>query len=184
MSRLLSARIAQRLPFCPWTVTFSHVERWKKCEKPEWLHDLLNPKSNIIVRAPLLSGSPQILLLVLIENPRGPSWKQRSALEKWFKKCLCPFYQNVVSEVCSTSTPSPIMSDEKKGEGERGWREFIDNFTLIWNDCDRGGYSRLLEAIRAVLVASPSSPSFPDLSQMCCCRGVYFSFLYTWSVLD
>ena len=113
LSWLLLERITQRLPFC--LKCYIQPSRGKKKEKrSEWLYGLLNPKSNIIVRAPLLSSSHQILLLALIENPWGPSWKQHSALEKWYKKCLCPSYQNVVSEVCGTSTPSSIISAEKK----------------------------------------------------------------------
>lgn len=161
----------------------------KNGEKSEWLYGLLNPKSNIIVRAPLLSSCHQILLLVLIENPWGPSWKQCSALEKWYKKCLCPSYQNVVSEVCSTSTPSSIMSAEKTRERERGWREFIDNFTFVWNDCDHGGYNRLLETIRAVLVASALAPSLLDLPHICCCSVcfeacTFLSWTLVLSILD
>lgn len=180
MSWLLLARIA-RLPLC-LKCNIQPRREGKKCEKSERLYGLLNPKSNIIVRAPLLSNSHQILLLVLIENPRGPSWKQCSALEKWFKKCVCPSYQNVVSEVCSTSTPAQLC--QLKRERERGWREFKDNFTFIWNDCDQGSYNRLLEAIRAALVASPLSPSFPDLSQMCCCRVcVEACTFYSWTLI-
>lgn len=44
----------------------------KNDEKSKWLRGLLNHKSNVIVRAALLSSRHQILLLVLIENPWGP----------------------------------------------------------------------------------------------------------------
>lgn len=84
-------RVSHKAFHSMWNVTFGHDERKKNGEKSEWLYGLLNPKSNIIVRAPLLSSGHQILLLVLIENPWGPSWKQYSALEKMIQKMSLSF---------------------------------------------------------------------------------------------
>lgn len=169
---LLLERVGQRLPFClKWYIQ----PRWggkRRKPKSEWLYGLLNPKSNIIVWGPPLSGSHQILLLVLIENPWGPSWKQHSALEKWYKKCLCPSYQNVVSDVCSTFN-SPAQFFHLRRRRARGWRAFIDNFAFIWNDCDHGSNNGLLGAIRDALVVAAPSSSHADWSQLCCwCRSV------------
>ncbi len=121
---LLLEATTKRLPFC---LKCYIQPSWEKKEKrSKWLYVLLNPKSNIILCAPFLSSSHQILLLVLIENPWAPSWKQHRTLEKWYKICLCPSYQNVMSDVCSTSIHSSIISPGKKKE-----REFRDNFTLF-----------------------------------------------------
>lgn len=109
------------------------MRREKKGEKSEWLYGLLNPKSNIIVRAPLLSSSHQILLLVLIENPWGPSWKQYSALEKMIQKMSLSF----LSKCCVwglqhlDSQFNYFSWKGRERQRERGWREFIDNLTYL-----------------------------------------------------
>lgn len=107
-------------------VTFSRDDGGGKeinKKKSEWLYGLLNPKSNIIVRAPLLSSSHQILPLALIENPRGPSWKRRGALEKRCKK-MPPSFLSKCLRSAASRLPAQLF------QLERLHRQF--HFYLKW----------------------------------------------------
>lgn len=125
-----------------WNATFSHEDAEKSANDST---TFWTPKSNIIVRAPLPSSRHQLLLLVLIENPQGPSWKHCSALEKRYEKRLCPSYQNVASEGCSTSTPAQLFYVKKRKAGESS-----ETISLLFEMTVTTGVTT--ESIRADLV--------------------------------